>query len=477
MTSTGAQPVFTCAEIIAATEGTWVNPSDAIPTISGPLSTDTRTLAAGQWFIPIVGERFNGHDFLQQAIQAKVAGCLVQAGQIHNLASLTNGHIPIIEVADTTLAYLAIAGWYRKQRCAGTVVVGVTGSSGKTTVKEMLVAALSPYCTVQATAKNFNNDIGVAQTLLGCQPSTDVLIVEMGMRGLGEIERLSVAVQPSVAVITTVGSAHIGRLGSKAAIAQAKAEIMAGLVPHAAVPSSPVAIYPSNATLLTPWVAALPATIQRHPFTVVAGPVQSPVAGAHMQGNANAVALVGQALGLSPQQIQAGLNTYVVPEGRGNLITLCTSPHHTLISDAYNANPESMAASLHHFFATYATGHQVAVLAGMKELGDFTDSAHQQVGALWQQLALGATVPPALWLIGDEFKSTAAAVSAAGLPCQWLASIPSAPTAMVPLIDAMVQALPLQAEGAVLLKGSRAYGLDALGEALVLHYAKQVTAV
>ncbi len=466
-------PTFTCADILAATGGNWINPSDTAPTTCGPLSTDTRTLGAGQWFIPIVGERFNGHDYLQQAADANVAGCLVQHDYIDELGELATGSIPIIAVPNTTLAYLAIAGWHRQHRCADTVVIGVTGSSGKTTVKEMLVAALSPYKTVVATAKNFNNDIGVAQTLLGCPPQTDILIVEMGMRGLGEIERLSLAARPNIAIITTVGSAHIGRLGSKQAIAKAKAEIVAGLTPHLVVPTSPLFIYPQQANLLQPFLDALPPIIQQAPFEVTEGAVTSPAPGQHMQANTNAVAMAGVALGLSAQQIQQGLNNYAVPQGRGNVVTLQTSPRHVLISDAYNANPESMAASLHQFFAEYGTPNtaQVAVLAGMKEQGDFAEDAHQAIGQLWKTLQASTNNSASLWLIGDEFKLTATQLIDDDVACQWLPMLPQQGTAMDDVTKAVLLALPLNAAGALLLKGSRAYGLDMFEQALQTHYA------
>ena len=195
--------------------------------------TDSRRLNAGQLYLPLVGERFDGHTFLVAALHAGASGLLAQADRLSPgaadalLANATRAAVPLWWVPDTLQAYQDLAGLWRQQLEAP--VVAVTGSAGKTTTRELIRAALAPLGSVWASSGNENNDIGVPLTLLGASPGQVAVVVEMGMRGLGEIERLSRCARPDVAVITNIGTAHIGRLGSRGAIATAKCEITTGL--------------------------------------------------------------------------------------------------------------------------------------------------------------------------------------------------------------------------------------------------------
>ena len=218
------------------------------PPVTGPLTpaqasiglepqaicTDSRQLAAGQLFVPLVGERFDGHVFLPAALEAGAVALLAQAEQLPPAAlGALAGSVPLWLVPDTLLAYQQLACLWRRQLPAA--VVAVTGSAGKTTTRELIRAALAPLGEVGASSGNENNDVGVPLTLLKATPAQAAVVVEMGMRGLGEIERLSRCACPDVAVITNIGTAHIGRLGSREAIATAKCEITAGLRPDGVV--------------------------------------------------------------------------------------------------------------------------------------------------------------------------------------------------------------------------------------------------
>ena len=213
-------------------------------TSAGELSlcTDSRKLQSGQLFIPLVGESFDGHSFVPQAMAAGAAAVLCQASAVApdgvlqeaSLQQLASDHHCLLWVVDDTLdAYQQLAQLAR-QRLQG-AVIAVTGSAGKTTTRELIRAALAPLGPIWASSGNENNDIGVPLTLLGAGPEHKAVVVEMGMRGLGEIDRLSRCATPDVAVITNIGTAHIGRLGSREAIATAKCEITTALHPDGLV--------------------------------------------------------------------------------------------------------------------------------------------------------------------------------------------------------------------------------------------------
>ncbi|MFM7264368.1 MAG: UDP-N-acetylmuramoyl-tripeptide--D-alanyl-D-alanine ligase, partial [Cyanobium sp.] len=201
-----------------------------LPQAFEAVSTDSRGALAGRLFVPLVGERFDGHRFLQGALAGGAAAAVAERSRLDDatLTALADGP-PVWLVDDTLQAYQEIARLWRRQLALP--VVAVTGSAGKTTTRELIRAVLAPLGPVVASSGNENNDVGAPLTLLKADAATAALVVEMGMRGLGEIERLSRCAEPDVAVITNIGTAHIGRLGSREAIATAKCEIGAALRP------------------------------------------------------------------------------------------------------------------------------------------------------------------------------------------------------------------------------------------------------
>ncbi|MEO1070334.1 MAG: UDP-N-acetylmuramoyl-tripeptide--D-alanyl-D-alanine ligase [Cyanobacteria bacterium J06638_6] len=381
----GFASLATLAEVIQA-------PLDYVP--SSPeglevsnITTDTRDLRENALFVALEGERFDGHQFVEQAIANGAIAAVVEQGKC--LA-----HLPCLPVVDTLVAYQALGHWWRTQQRAA--IVAITGSVGKTTTKELIAAALSTQGKVHKTQANYNNDIGVAKTLLQLQPSHDFGVVEMGMRGPGEIARLARVAAPDIAVITNVGTAHIGRLGSEQAIADAKCELLAEL------PNSSIAVLNhDNARLM--------ATAKRYwsgqtvtfgldsgdvrgqlvdggTLSVQGVPLPLPLPGRHNALNLLAAIAVMQSLGLPWHVLSQGI-TVDLPTGRARQITLPNDI--VLLDETYNAGMESMTAALHLLAESPGRRH-IAVLGTMKELGAQSVVLHRRVGQVVGQLGLDA---------------------------------------------------------------------------------------
>jgi UDP-N-acetylmuramoyl-tripeptide--D-alanyl-D-alanine ligase len=375
------------------------------------ICTDSRQLAAGQLFVPLVGERFDGHAFLPAALEAGAVALLAQAEQLPPAAiSALAGSVPLWLVPDTLLAYQQLACLWRRQLPAA--VVAVTGSAGKTTTRELIRAALAPLGEVGASSGNENNDVGVPLTLLKATPDQAAVVVEMGMRGLGEIERLSRCACPDLAVITNIGTAHIGRLGSREAIATAKCEITAGLRPDGVV------VIPAGDPLLEGALARVWAGrvvrialagegheaqadlvgqldgaggILRVAVGEVAGEelagveVAMPLEGVHHARNLLLALAVARELGLEPARWQP--LEVALPGGRSRRLVLGGV---RLLDETYNASPEAVLASLD--LLARQPGRRFAVLGTMLELGDQSLALHREVAARALSLGLDGLV-------------------------------------------------------------------------------------
>ena len=392
--------ICTISQAIAITSATVANIDETAQKnieIRGVIS-DSRKLESGQLFVALTGENFDGHGFVATAIAQGAVAAIVS----HEWASSEAAKgLPILAVNDTLVAYQDLARWWRSQ--FQRPVVSVTGSVGKTTTKEiiasMLACDVAPDRQVHKSQANHNNDIGVAQTLLAIAPEQhDFVVVEMGMRGLGEIARLAKTALPTVSVITNVGTAHIGRLGSREAIAEAKCELLAE------TPANGIAILNADNPLL---LEAASKVWQGKTITYglgigdVNGEViddklyvddltwDLPLPGRHNALNFLAGLAVLKALNLDWQQTLQGIGKLDLPFGRAQLYEL---PQDVIILDeTYNASPEGMLAALRQLADMPAKRHW-AVLGTMKELGEMSTQLHNQVGEAISRLGIEGAI-------------------------------------------------------------------------------------
>ena len=415
----------TAREICAAVGGTLLQDSGA--PVTG-VTTDSRAVQSGQLFIPLVGERFDGHAYIAKALEGGAAGCLTAAAP----ETLLPGKL-YIQVADTRLALKALASWYRGK--FDLPVVQVTGSAGKTTTKEMIASVLSQRYNTLRTEGNFNNDIGAPLTLLRLMSEHQAAVIETGMNHFGEIRYLGEMVRPDIAVITNVGDAHIENLGNtRQGILRAKCEIFENLAPDG------VAVLNGDDPLLN--TIALPQRILRCgtgegcdvrvtevddqglegvACTVTTAKtsyrLETSAPGGYMIYPLAMAAAIGEYLGLTTEEITAGAADYVPVGSRMHLIPM--DGQRLIIDDCYNANPQAMAEAL-RMLAKSRHRRKVAVVGDMGELGELTEQAHRDVGALARELKLDAVVavgekmralretdPSALW-----FPDTASALPA-----------------------------------------------------------------
>ena len=434
----------TVREICAAVGGTLLQ-GEGSALITG-VTTDSRAVSAGQLFIPLTGERFDGHAYIGSALSSGAAGCLTA----RTPETLLPGKL-YVRVADTRLALKALAAWYRSRFTLP--VVQITGSAGKTTTKEMVAAVLSRRYDTLKTQANFNNDIGTPLTLLGLAPQHQAAVIETGMNHFGEIRYLGEMVRPDIAVITNVGDAHIENLGNtRQGILRAKCEIFQHLSPDG------IAVLNGDDPLLN--TVALPQTILRcgrgencnvrvtdvddRGIEGIACTVTTARAsyrltaaspGSFMIYPMAMAAAIGEALGLTGEEIAAGVAAYVPTGSRMHLIRLPEG--RLLIDDCYNANPQAMEEALKLLAVTPAR-RRAAVLGDMGELGELTVSAHRAIGVLTGELHLDSVIA-----IGEKARDIASAAPNA----RWYASVDDA----MPVIRAAFT------EGtAVLVKASHA---------------------
>ena len=434
----------TVREICAAVGGTLLQ-GEGSALITG-VTTDSRAVSAGQLFIPLTGERFDGHAYIGSALSSGAAGCLTA----RTPETLLPGKL-YVRVADTRLALKALAAWYRSRFTLP--VVQITGSAGKTTTKEMVAAVLSRRYDTLKTQANFNNDIGTPLTLLGLAPQHQAAVIETGMNHFGEIRYLGEMVRPDIAVITNVGDAHIENLGNtRQGILRAKCEIFQHLSPDG------IAVLNGDDPLLN--TVALPQTILRcgrgencnvrvtdvddRGIEGIACTVTTARAsyrltaaspGSFMIYPMARAAAIGEALGLTGEEIAAGVAAYVPTGSRMHLIRLPEG--RLLIDDCYNANPQAMEEALKLLAVTPAR-RRAAVLGDMGELGELTVSAHRAIGVLTGELHLDSVIA-----IGEKARDIASAAPNA----RWYASVDDA----MPVIRAAFT------EGtAVLVKASHA---------------------
>ncbi|MEJ1934373.1 UDP-N-acetylmuramoyl-tripeptide--D-alanyl-D-alanine ligase [Nostoc sp. NIES-2111] len=405
----------TLNQLIEALLANPVNLSEvALAQVSSGIQTDTRILKPGEVFLAFRGEKFDGHEFVPSAIANGAIAAIVDY-------DYENPGLPVIQVKNTLEAYQKLGRWWRDR--FDIPVIGVTGSVGKTTTKELIAAVLATKGKVHKTYGNYNNEIGVPKTLLELNEAHDYAVIEMAMRGRGQIAELTQIARPTVGVITNVGTAHIELLGSETAIAEAKCELLAEM------PKDSVAILNHDNPLLMATAAKvwsgevltyglsggdIHGSLVDNATVEVAGlQLPLPLPGRHNATNYLAALAVAKVLGIEWSSLQAGVNVNM-PTGRSQRFSL---PNDVIILDeTYNAAPEAMLAAL-QLLADTPGKRKIAVLGAMKELGERSAQLHQRVGETVRNLKLDG-----LLVLVDGEDAEAIARSANGVPSECFAT-------------------------------------------------------
>ena len=454
---------LTLRQLLEAVNGTLLGDFDDLDAQAVQVSTDSRNITPGCLFIPLEGERFDGHSFINSALEAGAAGCLA--------ARERESYLPgkfYIKVRSTQRALWELARYYKK--LFPIPFIAVTGSVGKTTTKDMTAAVLGARFRVHKTEGNFNNDIGVPLTLLRLEAQHEVCVVELGMDHAGEIDNLARLVEPDMALITNIGDAHIENLGSRENIFKAKCEIF----PH--LKRDGLAILNGDDPLL----AALEGTLAQrtvfvgegegldytardlssdgagHLFCRVKTPrsqfeANIPALGSHMIYPTLMAAAAAEALGMAPDEIVRGIGAFLPTKMRMNIVR-CKGDI-VILNDAYNANPQSMRAAA-AVLGDAQGRRKVAVVGDMKELGPGSEQFHRAVGGYFAQAGTDRLIA-----VGDLARFMAEGARDAGLgQADWF-----------PTLDAARNALSREVRAGVtiLVKASRSMAFEKIVDYLL----------
>ena len=454
---------LTLRQLLEAVNGTLLGDFADLDAAAAGVSTDSRQIGPDCLFIPLEGERFDGHSFINSALEAGAAGCLT--------ARERESYLPgkfYIKVRSTQRALWELARYYRK--LFPIPFIAVTGSVGKTTTKDMVAAVLGAKFRVHKTEGNFNNDIGVPLTLLKLEKGHEVCVVELGMDHAGEIDDLGRLVEPDMALITNIGDAHIENLGSRENIFKAKCEIF----PH--LKRDGLAVLNGDDPLL----ATLRGTLAQPTVFVGSGEgldytardlsnhgsghlscrirtprsqfqADIPALGKHMIYPTLMAAAVGEALGMAPDEIIRGIGAFLPTKMRMNIIR-CKGDV-VILNDAYNANPQSMRAAA-AVLGDAQGRRRVAVVGDMKELGSGSEQFHRAVGGYFAQSGADRLIA-----IGGLARFIAEGAKAAGLE----------QADYFPTLDAAKNALlrELRAGVTILVKASRSMAFEKIVDFLL----------
>ena len=460
---------LTLRQLLEAVNGTLLGEFHNLDAVVDEVSTDSRRIEPGCLFIPLEGERFDGHSFINSALELGAAGCLT--------ARERESYLPgkfYIKVRSTQRALWELARYYKK--LFPIPFVAITGSVGKTTTKDMVAAVLGAKVCVHKTEGNFNNDIGVPLTLLKLEKKHQMCVVEMGMDHAGEIDYLGKLVEPDMALITNIGDAHVENLGSRENIFHAKCEIF----PH--LKRDGLAVLNGD----DPMLATLRGTLPQRTVFVGGGEgldytacdlnsdgaghlncrVKTPLSqfeadipalGGHMIYPTLMAAAVGEALGMAPDEIVRGIGAFLPTKMRMNIIR-CKGDI-VILNDAYNANPQSMRAAAAVLGDAGQKRRKVAVVGDMKELGPGSEQFHRAVGGYFAQSGANRLIA-----IGDLARFMAEGARDAGLE----------QADYFPTLDAAKNALSreLRAGATILVKASRSMAFEKIVDFLLANIPK-----
>jgi UDP-N-acetylmuramoyl-tripeptide--D-alanyl-D-alanine ligase len=455
---------LTVADLAVATGGRVVGDPDAV--VDG-IANDSRTLRPGECFVAVVDRR-DGHEFVAAA-GARGATAAIVARVPDDVDPAV---LPLVVVDDPMAALARAATWARRERLASARVVGVTGSTGKTSTKDLLAGALSAGRATHVNAASFNNEIGLPITILGAPDSVEVVVCEMGARFAGNIAELCAIAHPDVGVVTNLGIAHAEHLGGPEGVARVKGELLEAL-PAAgraflnaddercrALASRTVAtvVTAGTATHADVHVTIVDIDAELRARVTIESPFGSLSArlglrGSHQALNAALAAAVALFEGIDPGAVAGGLEHAA---GSASRMQLAHTVHGiTVLDDSYNANPQSMRAGIAALGALTVAGRRVAVLGAMRELGADSGPEHHALGA-----ALAAARVDRLVVVGtgSDPDALAAGATDSGVTVERAEDVAMAITAMADLAPG----------DAVLVKASRAVGLDAVVRALTV---------
>ena len=445
--------------------------SDLAPLVGGRLigedarvagvATDSHAVRRGDLFVALVGERVDGHGFVDDARANGAAGALLER-EVPGL--------PSVVVPSTRAALLRLASAERDRIDAS--VIGITGSTGKTSVKDLTASVLASGLRVAASPRSFNTEVGVPLTLLNAPSTAEAIVVEMGSRGRGHIATLCETARPQIGVVTNVGLAHMQMFGTLEGVADAKAELVEAL------PEDGTAVLNGDDPVVRGFAGRTRARVVRfglaqdadvraedvvldrlgHPSFTMRTPdgaerVELPLIGEHMVGNAMAAVAVGLALGLSAAECAAGLKETQLSPWR--METFEVPGGIRVLNDAYNANPTSMAAALKAARWMAQDGRSIAILGEMAELGDMAAVEHEHVGELLARLGIDNLI-----VVGRRAAAIAIGAEREGVEPERIVRAET-------VEEAIAHVRSIAREGdVILLKGSRVAGLERIAEAI-----------
>ncbi len=440
--------------------------------VSG-VSTDSRMTRSGDLFVALRGERFDGHRFVADAFASGAVAVVVDRAWSEAYGDALPAGATALTVDDTLVALQELASWYRTR--FDIPVVAVTGSTGKTTTKEMVAAALGQDLAVWKTTGNYNNHVGVPLTLFGIESTHDVAVIEMGMSHPGEIARLTELARPRVGIVTNVAAAHLESMRNLDGVAAAKAELVAALPPEgtavlnaddprvlamaAGGPASVVLYGLSDdsdvaADDIEHTGASVRFTLRRTALVDEHVKVEIWIPGRHNVHNALAAIAAAVVLGVPASSAVAGLREFRAGSMRMEIVQAGSV---TVLNDAYNANPASMTAALETLVEMAGARPTAAALGDMLEMGEGSGDAHRAVGVRAAELGIGR-----LFLYGSEIRALAKGAIDAGMSPERVRIHEDKGTLARDLLGS------LECDAVLLVKGSRGMRMEEVVESLVL---------